>query len=221
MRYLLLALVLLLGAQPALAQTTHWVRDVLYVTLRDGPGSQHPVITVLESGDGIEKLEEGDEGDYVRVRTDDGQEGWIQEQYLSEERTAAQRLAEVRTELDQVTQRRDELASELEAVTSERDQLASQVEELESTIETLRSELEEARSAAERPLELAEQNEELRTENKEMETELQRLNSEVANLEGSENRDWFLVGAGVLLAGLILGVILPHLRGRRSSTWDF
>jgi SH3 domain protein len=221
MRYLLLALVLLLGAQPALAQTTHWVRDVLYVTLRDGPGSQHPVITVLESGDGIEKLEESEEGEYVRVRTDDGQEGWIQEQYLSEERTAAQKLTGVRAELEQVTQRRDELASELEAVTSERDQLSSQVEELEGTIESLRSELEEARSVAERPLELAEQNEELRAENKEMETELKRLQAEVADLEGTENRDWFLVGAGVLLAGLILGVILPHLRGRRSSTWDF
>ena len=221
MRYILLALVLLLGAQPALAETTHWVRDVLYVTLRDGPGSQHPVVTVLESGDGIEKLEQSDEGEYVRIRTDDGQEGWIQEQYLSEERTAAQKLTEVRAELEQVTQRRDQLASELERVASERDQLASRVEDLEGTIETLRAELEETRAAAERPMELAEENEQLRTENKEMETELQRLESEVADLEGSENRDWFLVGAGVLLAGLILGIILPHLRGRRSSTWDF
>lgn len=221
MRYLLLALVLLLGAQPALAQTTHWVRDVLYVTLRDGPGSQHPVVTVLESGDGIEKLEEGDDGDYVRVRTDDGDEGWIQEQYLSEERTAAQKLVEVRASAEQAATERDELESRLETVTAERDELESRVAEQEETIASLRDELEETRSAAERPMELADENEQLRTENKEMETELQRLNSEVANLEGSENRDWFLVGAGVLLAGLILGVILPHLRGRRSSTWDF
>ncbi|MGM0413091.1 MAG: TIGR04211 family SH3 domain-containing protein [Pseudomonadota bacterium] len=221
MRYLLLALVLLLGAQPALAQNTHWVRDVLYVTLRDGPGSENSVVTVLESGDGLEKLEEGEDGDYVRVRTDDGEEGWIQEQYLSEERTAAQKLVEVRASAEQAATERDELESRLETVTAERDELESRVAEQEETIASLRDELEETRSAAERPMELADENEQLRTENKEMETELQRLNSEVANLEGSENRDWFLVGAGVLLAGLILGVILPHLRGRRSSTWDF
>ncbi|MFP4132269.1 TIGR04211 family SH3 domain-containing protein [Thiohalospira sp.] len=221
MRYLLLALILLLGAQPALAETTHWVRDVLYVTLRDGPGSDKSVVTVLESGDGIEKIEEGEDGDYVRVRTDDGEEGWIQEKYLSEERTAAQQLTQVRAELDRVTRRRDELSDELEEVTAERDELTDQVEELEETLESRRDELEEVRSAAERPMEISDENEELRSENKEMETELKRLQAEVADLEGSENRDWFLVGAGVLLAGLILGVILPHLRSRRSGAWDF
>ncbi|MGM0476360.1 MAG: TIGR04211 family SH3 domain-containing protein [Pseudomonadota bacterium] len=219
-RLLVTALLLLLAGQPALAETTQWVRDVLYVTLRDGPGSQHPVIATLQTGDAVEILEEGDEGNYARVRTDNDLEGWIQQQYLTDERIAAHQLEEAERAAEQAISQRDEARSELETVTRERDELAERAATLEEERDTLTSELTELQEIAEQPAELAEQNEEMREEVAAMEDEVESMRREMQALESSERRDWFLIGGGVLLAGLILGLILPHLRGGRRSSWE-
>lgn len=213
-------LLLILAIQPAMAESTHWVRDILYVTLREGPGGQHPVITTLQSGDGVEVLEDGGDGNYIRVRTENGREGWIQEQYLSEQRIAADRLEAANNDARQARSQRDEARSERDALRSERDQLGEQVETLSSERDELRSELETLRETAERPMELAQENETLQEEHAAMEEEVSQLRREMQAIEGAERRDWFLIGAGVLLAGLILGLILPHLRGGRRSSWE-
>ena len=48
-------------------------------------------------------------------------------------------------------------------------------------------------------------------------TELQRENDE---LEGRAAREWFVVGAGVVIVGMIIGLILPRIRWRRKSSWS-
>ncbi len=217
-RLLVAALLLVLAVQPALAESTQWVRDVLYVTLREGPGGQHGVITTLQSGDSVTILEEDD--NYVRVRTENGDEGWLQGQYLSDERIAADRLQQSEQAAQQARQQRDEARDELASVTDERDNLAERVETLEAERDALTTELEELAAIAEEPAELAEENEALREEVAAMEEEVESMRREVQSLEGSERREWFLIGGGVLLAGLILGLILPHLRGGRRSSWD-
>jgi SH3 domain protein len=190
------------------------------VTLREGPGGQHPVITTLQTGDAVEILEEGGDGNYARVRTDNGREGWIQEQYLTDERIAAHRLEEAQRAAEQARSQRDEARSALETVTRERDELAERAATLEEERDSLSSELTELRKIAEQPAELAKQNKKMREEVAAMEEEVETMRREMQALESSERRDWFLIGGGVLLAGLILGLILPHLRGGRRSSWE-
>ena len=211
-------LLLILAVQPTMAESTHWVRDVLYVTLREGPGGQHPVISTLQSGDGLVILEEDD--NYARVRTEGGREGWVQAQYLSEQRVAADRLAAAERTAQQARQQRNEAQAERDALRSERDELSTRVARLETQRDELTAEVETLRDTASRPMELAEENETLREEHAAMEEEVDQLRREMQAIEGAERRDWFLIGAGVLLAGLILGLILPYLRGGRRSSWD-
>ena len=48
-------------------------------------------------------------------------------------------------------------------------------------------------------------------------TELQRENDSLAN---RSSREWFVVGAGVVILGMALGLILPRIRWRRKSSWS-
>jgi SH3 domain protein len=46
---------------------------------------------------------------------------------------------------------------------------------------------------------------------------LEQRNLELTN---RNKQDWFLIGAGVVVAGVLIGLILPNLRlKRRRSTW--
>ena len=46
--------------------------------------------------------------------------------------------------------------------------------------------------------------------------ELQTLRQERDALQAREARQWFLLGASVLGAGIVLGLVLPRLRWRRK-----
>ena len=53
----------------------------------------------------------------------------------------------------------------------------------------------------------------------EMQRELQIVQQENQSLADRSNRDWFLLGAGVLVSGVLVGLILPRLRVQRRSRW--
>jgi len=57
-----------------------YVTDILYVSLRSEPSLSSQRIQLIHSNQHVEVL--GHEGEFVRVRTDDGTEGWVQKQYL-------------------------------------------------------------------------------------------------------------------------------------------
>ncbi len=53
-----------------------------------------------------------------------------------------------------------------------------------------------------------------------LERQLQTLQQENEGLRDRTARDWFMVGAGVVLLGIIVGLIIPRIRWRKKSSWD-
>jgi SH3 domain protein len=50
--------------------------------------------------------------------------------------------------------------------------------------------------------------------------QVENLKQENRELRNETNQRWFLIGGGVIIVGIILGLILPHLRfQRRKSSW--
>jgi curli biogenesis system outer membrane secretion channel CsgG len=49
------------------------------LNVRSGPGSSHSIVSVVRSGDRLEVLEHS--GDWIRIRTETGNEGWISGKY--------------------------------------------------------------------------------------------------------------------------------------------
>jgi SH3 domain protein len=85
-------------SQPDVApQTTElprrYVSDKLVLNVLAEPDSASARVATIETGDAVREIEVS--GNYVRVRLDDGREGWVGASYLTAELPAAARLREL------------------------------------------------------------------------------------------------------------------------------
>jgi SH3 domain protein len=94
----LLALALALAiAVPALASAAY-IRDEIRINMRTGPGSEYTVLKSLTSGDQVTRL--GGDGEWTRIRTTEGREGWVPAGYLSDQPPASLELPDTRSKLE-------------------------------------------------------------------------------------------------------------------------
>ncbi len=215
-----LAIFLFVLALPLLVQAaeTRYVTDHLIITLRSGQGKQYQVLKTLPSGTPLEILETTEDG-YSRVRTPDGIEGWVLSRYLSEEPIARDRLAKAQKQLERLQADNRKLRSQVTELRKKAAELEAERDRLRSENRKLAGELKHLKQVAAKPIELEEQNRILKQQNVSLEKELQLVRQENQVLQNSTQRDWFIAGAGVLLGGILLGLILPRIRWRRRNTW--
>ena len=115
LRRALLMVLLSLSATASFADSA-WVSDRLQVGLHEEPTGTSTVLALLPSGTEVEVLKR--DGALVHVRTASGSEGWVDAQYLSEEKPAALLLADAeaaRTEAERALQAADERIQALES----------------------------------------------------------------------------------------------------------
>lgn len=209
------------GLPPAFAQQgDRWVSDSFEVMMRSGKGNRQSIVRMLSSGSRVELLELDKEEGYALVRTPGGAEGWVLSRYLLTAPPARVRLPDIEKRLADSQGKRKELQQQLGELRKERDQLQRQVAELERSGSTLQTQLSDIRRLSANVIQVDQDNQQLRERLAAAEqtvTELQRENDE---LEGRAAREWFVVGAGVVIVGMIIGLILPRIRWRRKSSWS-
>ena len=67
---------------------------------------------------------------------------------------------------------------------------------------------------------IANERNELRNSVRTLTRELEDVKQENRDLHNQTAQNWFMIGAGVIILGIILGLLLPHLRfQRRKSSW--
>jgi len=194
-----------------------YVSDVLYITLRTGKGDSFRILKTLKSGTKMELMEKDDQ--YAQVRLEDGTEGWVQERFITDDPTSNiilestnNRLSRLQNDYNQLKEKYDSTRSELSQTEKERSSLESRASKLEKQNT-------EIQDAAARPIQLDRENKELRTKNAEMAKEIADLKIENESLKGASDRDWFMTGAGVIILGVLIGLIVPRLRLRKQSSW--
>lgn len=211
--------VLAFMAATAVNAQTRYVDDELIITLRTGPSNQNSIIRTLESGERVEVLEDNGEG-YSRVRVaGDGGEGWVLSQYLSEQPIAADRLSQARRELESANRRLTELEERASMLSADLESTRSELATAEAENERLTAELDEIRSASANALSLRDQNESLRRRVNDVSQQLETARMINAELQSRTRQNWFVVGAGVLLGGIVIGLVAPSLRRRRRTNW--
>lgn len=215
MRTLLTTLLLLLAATTTAVAETRYVDDKLVINLRTGKANTYRILETLPSGTPLEVLEQ--DGYYSRVRTSDGIEGWVQSQFLSKTPIAKVRLARTERQLEKLRKAHDELQQQLAALQNEKGELSTERENLSGETQRLREELAELKDVSARPIELAENNRKLKDTINTLQQENQQLVSDNERLKDRSQREWFIVGAGVLLGGIFLGLVLPMLRRKKKS----
>lgn len=190
---LLFALLIPLWVAVGLAHADRrYVSDRLIVTLREAPRKDGMALRKLGTGTPVEVLEES--GRYLRVRTEEGEEGWVGKQYISSEVPKPIIIAGLRKEIDLLKARIKEfetggnpMLDELEA--AKQSHLAK-VKELEESVVKIIGERSRLRKA-----------------NDQLHRDIEHLQKEIADLKGTGKLRWFLAGAAVFCLGLIAGQV--------------
>lgn len=216
---MLMVPVMLMALDTAVAGGRVYVTDKAELIMRTGQGIQYKIIRVLTSGTALEVLEENAESGYSQVRTTSGTEGWVLSRYLQTEPIAEQRLADAEKELAQLKAERDELRSTKKTVGGENTKLTRDLNQANDENQRLTKELERIKRTSSDVLAVDEENQSLKENVRRLEGELQLLQQENSVLKDHTARDWFMVGAGVVLLGMIIGLIIPKISWRKKSSW--
>lgn len=200
------------------AQTTRYVSDKLEITMRNGQGVKFNIRKMLESGARLDVLETDPAG-YSRVRTEDGVEGWVLSRYLTNTPSAREQLDANRQRVANLELEVAKYKEEIGTLNSQNSTADSENLNLKETAQRLSKELDDLRRTASSAVALDNENRQLKEKLQEIDHENQSLVIENNALRDNNTRSWFLVGAAVLFAGLILGLIIPRLRIRKKDSW--
>jgi SH3 domain protein len=169
-----------------------YVSDRLIITLREAPGKDSAVLRTLRTDTPVEVLEES--GQYLRVRTEEGEEGWVAAQYLSSEVPKLIIIAGLKKEIDRLKARIKEFESGSNPLS---DQLDA----------TKQRHLEKVKELEESAAEIIGERNRLRKENDRLHRDIEDLQKENARFKGTGKLRWFLAGAAVFCLGLIAGQV--------------
>jgi SH3 domain protein len=196
-----------------------YVSDRLEIQMRSGKSLQHRILRMLPSGTRLEVLETDAEAGWSRVRTPGGKEGWVLTRFLMDNAAARDQLASAQKKLAELEVENGTLKAALDELRNAKGSVEKERTELGRESQRLAQELEEIRRTASSALAIDAENKKLKTQMVAVQREIETLQQENDSLRDRTARDWFMVGAGVIILGILIGLIIPRLRFRRRSSW--
>jgi SH3 domain protein len=198
---------------PAPAET-RYISDTIDITLRRGPGTDHTIISMIQTGQTATLLQSGK--NWSRIRLADGKTGWVLNRFLSGEKPSRILLAELQGRYDRLeTIARNPLQENM-ALKQENEAQAARLATLEKELEQTRKDLASLARESKTYLQLKTMHQQVTRRLKQQSSELAKAEAELENLRKEQVFRWFLSGAGVLLLGFLMGV--SARRNRRRST---
>jgi SH3 domain protein len=198
---------------------TRYVTDRTIVELRRGPSTEYLILRNLEAGERVEVLEQNGQG-YSRVRVaDQGTEGWILTRFLIDEPIARERLATAERNLSGARERVSALEAQNQELTRDLATTRTELEQSRASHATVSRELADLRTAAANVVDIRDDNTRLAQSLGQRDRQVEQLTADNARLAARNNQNWFVVGAAVLLVGVVIGLVAPTLRRKRRSDW--
>lgn len=175
-----------------------YVTGVTKITMRTGPGVEHKIVVMLQSGTKLEIIDYST--DWSRVKTSDGREGWVLSRFLTQKVPDALLVQQLKKENAQLSSRLEKLEDENKNFTIKNASLV----QIESKYNRLKKESAEFLKLEKKYEEMTQQFE---GQQKKIESLEQSLNN--------EPKYWYLIGPGVFIVGLFFG--LSTRKKKRSS----
>jgi len=220
MRLRWIGFVLFALGMAAQAQTvTRYVTDRTQVELRRGPSNEYRILRYLEAGDRVEVLEQNAEQGFSRVKAGEDTEGWIPTASLVAEPIARDRLVQAERNLAAARERVTALEGQNQQLTRDLAATRNELEQTQANHGTVSRELADIRTASANVVAMRDENTSLHQRLTQRDLEVEQLTADNARLGGRNNQNWFVVGAAVLLAGIVIGLVAPTLRRKRRSEW--
>lgn len=204
---------------PAFAEKAY-VNDNLTITLRSGKGTQFAILRELRVGSAMEVLEVDNSSGYAKVRLENsGVEGWVLNRFITTETPARDLLIKSEASVNDLNSKLNLITNESESLQSSFVELTNNNQILELNYENLQTEFNQLLELSQDAIDLQERYTTLKAESENLSSQYSLVQQDLQNLESNNMQQWFLIGGGVLLLGIILGVILPHIRLPQKSSW--
>lgn len=201
--FFVLAMVLSLAS---MAETgTRYVAPGQAVDLRSGLAKKDKTVRTLEPGTTVKIIQTNVKLGYTKVKLPSGETGWI-----------------VTRQLTQVPPppAQPEAQQAVSATTQAALPVAKTPEQLQAEVGHLQTELIAIRQASANALRIQAERDQLQSNVISLRKEVDTLLREKNALNDDQKQSWFLIGAGVLLGGMLLGAFLPRLSFRRRNDWS-
>ncbi len=204
-------------SQPALAATAY-VTDSFKAPMRSGHSNAYRIIAYPESGTAMEVLERNKDTGYTKVKTSRGTEGWILTRYLVDTPIAKHRLAQVQKQLADLKKKNQELTAGQNNASQAASELNRQNKALQDTNAKLEKELNYIKDVSGNAISINQRNQQLIEENQQLKNDIDLLSSDNERLKNDAKSQYFMMGAGAILLGLVLGLVLPSLKPKRKDS---
>ncbi|MCC4799049.1 arylsulfatase [Enterovibrio norvegicus] len=196
-----LAVILMLVVPAAHAQD-NYISDELFTYMHSGPGTQFRILGSIDAGTKVTVVDRNRNAGYTQVLDERGRKGWVESKYVSNQPGLKTRVPALEKELTQVKSALANAQGDSEAKTKglieSLEQRNAQLKELETHTSELNQKLIDAQS------------------------EIRELRARIDTQKDDLLMRWFTYGAMVAGAGLLFGLILPHLiprRKKRNNGW--
>jgi SH3 domain protein len=213
-RYMLLTMMAVLLVVGAAHAQTAYVTDVFEITLRSGPTNSHKILKMLPSSTAVEVLKNDRDWSLVRA---DGLEGWVLARYLTRTAPAALQIELVASENETLRAKMAEMTEKTSATAGENQALLDRLDRAETELNSLQQRYAELEQGSKAYVELKKAHDELMALQAKTAQHAEILEMKNRNLSGDTQFRWFLTGAGVVGASLLLGLVLGRLQRKKTS----
>lgn len=187
-----------------------YVRDGVSAMIREFPYDNSRVMAMAQANDYLEIFE--GRGEWLRIKTPKGEEGWIQNRFLT--KTMPKKLV-----IDQLNEKIKALTDENTALQEENAQLQRDSRERNYKMSGFSKELEDSRKQydtlrqeSSHYLDLKNRYDTLQAQFKESADRMDQLKRENSRMKTSERLIFTLVGGGFIIIGLVIGTLLQFFR---------
>ena len=212
--------ILFLGAPSLVYAETKYVIDEHVFPLRSGKTTGYRIIKNLKSGTPVQVLKENREGDWLRVQTSSGKEGWIESRYLRSTPSSKDQLAKLQNMLNRMKQSGTSLEARLIDMEQKNESLESEKRTLTNSNASLDKKLKKITELSKNAIRLDRTNNELLQKNQQFEIDIEQLAAERDKLKYDNRNTGLKLGALILIAGIVLGVVGPMFKpSKKNSGW--
>jgi SH3 domain protein len=216
----ILLIIALFFSSFAVFAETRYVTDQAKITMRSGESAKHRIVRMLPSGTAVTILSTNSGNGYSKIRLSDGKTGFVLTRQLLAQPVARDRIVKLEQRIKELESTPGELSSKLAKLSRAHDELQQAHTALQTEKKSIQAELDELKRISANAVQIAQERKSLRKQVATMSRDLANQEQEVRELKNSSTQSWFLIGSGVLLGGILLGLVLPHLRvKKRRDSW--
>lgn len=201
LRLIGLTLIALSVTTVAHAEEKRYVSDELNTWVRSGPGDNYRLLGTLNAGEEVALLQTDNNTHYAQVRDSSGRTAWIPQKELNSTPSLRTRVPDLENQVKTLTDKLTNIDTTWNQRTAEMQQKVAQSD---SVINGLKQE-----------------NQKLKNELIVAQKKVDAANLQIDDKQRSIIMQWFMYGGGVLGAGLLLGLVLPHMipTRKRKDRW--